>query len=47
MASTPNEFLSYVLEAMSHRALVLRHKMFVGVGLYRDGLMFALIVRDV
>ena len=46
MASSPNEFLSYVLEAMSHRALVSARKMFGGYGLYRDGLMFALIVHD-
>lgn len=46
MASSPNEFLSYVLEAMSHRALVSARKMFGGYGLYRDGLMFALIIED-
>ncbi|MGB7649895.1 MAG: TfoX/Sxy family protein [Gallionella sp.] len=46
MASSPNEFLSYVLEAMSHRALVSARRMFGGFGLYRDGLMFALIVQD-
>ncbi len=46
MASSPNEFLSYVLEAMSHSALVSARKMFGGYGLYRDGLMFALMIED-
>lgn len=46
MVSTPNEFLSYVLETMLHWATVSSRKMFGGYGLYRDGLMFALIVED-
>lgn len=46
MVSPHNEFLEYVLETMSHHAVVTARKMFGGDGLYRDGLMFALIVGD-
>ncbi|MGB8518258.1 MAG: TfoX/Sxy family protein [Gallionella sp.] len=46
MVSTHNEFLEYVLETMLHWAPVTSRKMFGGYGLYRDGLMFALVVED-
>ncbi len=47
MVSTRNEFVDYVLETMSHWATVNARKMFGGYGLYREGLMFALITDDV
>lgn len=43
---TRNEFVDYVVELMSGWAAVSARKMFGGYGLYRDGLMFALIVED-
>ncbi len=46
MASTRNEFADYVVEIMSAWATVSARKMFGGYGLYRDGVMFALIVED-
>ena len=46
MVSPHNEFLAYVLETMSHDAAVTSRRMFGGFGLYRDGLMFALIADD-
>ena len=46
MASARNEFVDYVLELMSGWAPVSARKMFGGYGLYRDGLMFALIADD-
>ncbi len=46
MVSSHNEFLEYVLETMSLWAAVSSRKMFGGYGLYRDGLMFALMVED-
>jgi len=46
MISPPNEFLSYVLEVMLHWAAVSSRKMFGGYGLYREGLMFALIADE-
>jgi DNA transformation protein and related proteins len=46
MTASPNEFLSYVLEVMSHWAQVSSRKMFGGFGLYCEGLMFALIIED-
>ena len=46
MVSSPNEFLDYVLETMSHSAAVTSRKMFGGYGLYREGLMFALIAGE-
>jgi DNA transformation protein len=47
MVSTRNEFVDYVLETMSHWSSVNARRMFGGYGLYRDGLMFALIADDV
>lgn len=46
MISPPNEFVDYVLEIMSHWATVNSRKMFGGYGLYREGLMFALIADE-
>lgn len=46
MYSTRNEFVDYVVELMAGWATVSARKMFGGYGLYREGLMFALIVRD-
>ena len=41
-----NEFVAYVQELMAGWAAVAARKMFGGYGLYREGLMFALIVED-
>jgi DNA transformation protein len=46
MTSPQNEFVEYVREVMSHWASVSSRKMFGGYGLYRDGLMFALIAHE-
>ena len=46
MASARNDFVDYVVELMAGWAAVSVRKMFGGYGLYRDGLMFALIVSD-
>ena len=46
MSSTRNEFVDYVVELMKDWATVSARKMFGGYGLYREGLMFALIVED-
>ena len=46
MGSLHNEFVDYVVELMSGWAAVSARKMFGGYGLYREGLMFALIVED-
>jgi DNA transformation protein and related proteins len=46
MESTRNEFVDYVVELMADWATVSVRKMFGGYGLYREGLMFALIVED-
>jgi DNA transformation protein and related proteins len=46
MPSTRNEFVDYVVELMAGWAAVSARKMFGGYGLYREGLMFALIVED-
>lgn len=46
MPAARNEFVAYVLELMAGWAPVSARKMFGGHGLYRDGLMFALIVED-
>jgi len=46
MSSTYNEFVAYVLELMANWARVSARKMFGGYGLYREGLMFSLIVDD-
>ncbi len=46
MPAARNEFVAYVLELMAGWAAVSARRMFGGHGLYRDGLMFALIVAD-
>ena len=46
MPSARNEFVDYVVELMAGWAVVSARKMFGGYGLYREGLMFALIVED-
>lgn len=46
MGATRNEFVDYVVELMAGWAEVSARKMFGGYGLYREGLMFALIVDD-
>ncbi|MDD4978081.1 MAG: TfoX/Sxy family protein [Gallionella sp.] len=46
MVSPHNEFLAYVLETMSHIGIVTSRRMFGGYGLYREGVMFALIAED-
>jgi len=46
MTSARNEFVDYVVELMAGWATVTVRKMFGGYGLYREGLMFALIVDD-
>ncbi|MEQ1589494.1 MAG: TfoX/Sxy family protein [Gallionella sp.] len=46
MVSPRNEFADYVVELMSEWATVSARKMFGGHGIYRDGMMFALIVED-
>jgi DNA transformation protein and related proteins len=46
MRSTSNEFADYVVELMASWAPVTTRKMFGGFGLYREGMMFALIADD-
>jgi DNA transformation protein len=46
MSATRNEFVDYVVELMAGWAKVSVRRMFGGHGLYREGLMFALIVED-
>jgi DNA transformation protein len=46
MSSARDEFVDYVVELMAGWAGVTARKMFGGHGLYREGLMFALIVED-
>ncbi len=46
MPSTRNEFADYVVELMATWAPVTARKMFGGYGMYREGVMFALIVED-
>jgi DNA transformation protein and related proteins len=46
MPASRNEFVDYVIELMADWATVSARKMFGGYGLYREGLMFALIVAD-
>jgi DNA transformation protein len=46
MQFTRNEFVDYVVELMADWATVSVRKMFGGYGMYREGLMFALIVED-
>ena len=42
-----NDFIEFVLDQLSEFRPVASRKMFGGVGLYRDGLMFGLIADDV
>ena len=44
--SARNEFVDYAVELMAGWATVSARKMFGGYGLYREGLMFALIADD-
>jgi len=46
MPDYSNEFVDYVVELMAEWATVAARRMFGGYGLYREGLMFALIVDD-
>ena len=46
MSSARNEFTDYVVGLMADWAPVTARKMFGGYGLYREGLMFALIADD-
>jgi DNA transformation protein len=46
MRPARNEFADYVLELMAGWAPVSARRMFGGHGLYREGLMFALIADD-
>lgn len=46
MSSTGNEFIDYVVELMATWAPVSARKMFGGYGLYREGLMLALVAGD-
>lgn len=46
MSSTRNEFIDYVVELMADWAAVSARRMFGGYGLYREGLMFALVADD-
>jgi DNA transformation protein len=46
MTAARDEFVGYVVELMAGWATVSVRRMFGGHGLYRDGLMFALIVSD-
>jgi DNA transformation protein len=46
MPSTRNEFVDFAVELMASWAPVSARKMFGGYGLYREGLMFALVADD-
>ena len=46
MSTARNEFVDYVEELMAGCAKVSARSMFGGYGLYREGLMFALIIDD-
>lgn len=46
MSAARNEFADYVVELMAGWAPVSARRMFGGHGLYREGLMFALIADD-
>jgi len=46
MTTARNEFVDYVVELMAGWATVSVRRMFGGYGLYREGVMFALIVAD-
>jgi len=49
MPSKPrrNEFVAHVLELLAPSGSVTARRMFGGFGIYRDGLMFALVADDV
>jgi DNA transformation protein len=44
--SVTNDFLEYVLDQLSAWGGIEVKRMFGGAGLYRDGLMFALVARN-
>jgi DNA transformation protein len=46
MGSARNEFVDYVVELMAGWSAITARKMFGGYGLYREGVMFALIADD-
>ena len=46
MAASP-EFVEFVLEQMAELGRATARRMFGGAGIYRDGVMFALIADDV
>lgn len=46
MPTARSEFVDYVIELMADWETVAARKMFGGYGLYRDSMMFALIVGD-
>lgn len=45
--STSTEFLEFITEQMAGFGPVTARRMFGGAGIFRDGLMFALIIGDV
>jgi DNA transformation protein len=47
MAKTPDPFHEFVMELFAQMGPVTIRRMFGGAGVFRDGLMFALIVDDV
>lgn len=46
LVSAPDKLTPYLLELLSPLGAVAARRMFGGVGLFRGGLMFGLIVRD-
>lgn len=46
MSAARDEFVDYVVELMAGWATASVRRMFGGYGVYRDGLMFALVVED-
>ncbi len=47
MMAVSEEYLGYVLDLLAGFGAVVSRRMFGGAGLYRDGMMFALIADDV
>ena len=43
----PDESVAYVLDLLRGRSAVEARRMFSGYGLFRDGLMFGIVIRDV
>ena len=41
-----NSYMEYVIEQLSHNSPILTKRMFGGVGIYADGLFFAVIAND-